>query len=129
MRINPKFIPILKEIKVKDKLIGETLSVYDLVMRRYYQMKFAPLEQPLQGQAITHKYENVTFIDIVVGMKYEMKYRIAPIFDPFTGPLTGYMKDNPEVKVKIPEGVILGHDDLWNMQWFVDWVVYLGAGG
>ncbi len=129
MRINPKFIPMLKEIKVKDKLTGETLSVYDLVMKRYYQMKFAPLEQPLQGQAITHKYENVTFIDIVVGKKHELKYRIAPIFDPFTGPLTGYMKDNPEVKVKIPEGVILGHDDLWNMQWFVDWVVYLGAGG
>ena len=129
MRINPKFIPMLKEIKVKDKLTGETLSVYDLVMKRYYQMKFAPLEQPLQGQAITHKYENVTFIDIMVGKKHKLKYRIAPIFDPFTGPLTGYMKDNPEVKVKIPEGVILGHDDLWNMQWFVDWVVYLGAGG
>jgi len=129
MRINPKFIPMLKEIKVRDKLTGETLSVYDLVMKRYYQMKFAPLEQPLQGQAITHKYENVTFIDIVVGKKHGLKYRIAPIFDPFTGPLTGYMKDNPEVKVKIPEGVILGHDDLWNMQWFVDRVVYLGAGG
>ena len=129
MRINPKFIPILKEIKVKDKLTGETLSVYDLVMRRFYQMKFAPLEQPLQGQAITHKYENVTLISITVGKKHELKYRIAPIFDPFTGPLSGYMKDNPDVKVKIPKGVILGHDDLWNMQWFVNWVVYLGAGG
>ncbi len=129
MRINPKFVSKLKEIKVKDKLTGEELSVYDLVMRRYFQMLHAPLHQPLQGQAITHIYENVTFINILVGGKHKLKYRIMPLFDPFTGPLSGYMKTEPEKKVKIPEGVILGHDDLWSMQWFVDWVVYLGAGG
>jgi len=98
-------------------------------MRRYFQMLHAPLHQPLQGQAITHIYENVTFINILVGGKHKLKYRIMPLFDPFTGPLSGYMKTEPEKKVKIPEGVILGHDDLWSMQWFVDWVVYLGAGG
>ena len=128
MRINPKFIPILKKIIVTDKVTGKKMSVYDLVMKRYWQMKDAPLEQPLQGQAITHKYENITIIDIIVGKKHKLKYRIAPIFDPFTGPLSGYMKLNPSKKVKIPAGARLGHDDLWSMQWFVDWVVYLGRG-
>ena len=129
MHINPKFIPILKKVMVKDKVTGRRMSAYDLIMERYYEMKNAPLEQPLQGQSLTHKYENVTYISITIGKKHTMQYRIAPIFDPFTGPLDGYMKNNPSKKVHIPAGARLGHDALWSMQWFVDWVVYLGRGG
>ena len=126
MHVNPKFVPVLKGIKVKDKVTGEETNVYDLVMKRYYQMRSAPLEQPLQGQALTHKYENVVTLSLI---ERGETYRIAPFFDPFTGPLSGYMKDKPEEKVSIPAGTLLGHDDLWSMQWFVDWVKYLGAGG
>ncbi len=115
MVINPKFIPMLKNIIVKDKLTGRKLSVYDLIMLRYMQMKEAPLLAALQGTAVTHKYESMP--------------GYAPIFDPFTGPLTGYKKDNPKEKVSIPSGVRLGHDELWNMDWFVDWVIYKGKLG
>ena len=125
MHINPKFIDELKSITVTDKLTGQQMSAYDLIMKRYEEMKFAPLEQPLQGQANTHIYENLTTIDI--GGK-EKKYWVGPVFDPFTGPLDGYKKDNPSEKVHIRDGVRLSHDDLWNMDWFVDWVEYLGGG-
>ncbi len=134
MMINPKHAPKLKEIAVRDKLTGERLSVYDLVMRRYWQMKEAPLLQTLQFSALTHKLENLTYVDI--GGK-EKWYQIAAIFDPFVGPLEGWCRyRGPEAftdyckradRVSIPSGMRLGHFDLWNMDWFVSWVKYLGA--
>jgi basic membrane protein A len=134
MMVNPKFVPELKSISVKDKLTGEKLSVYDLVIRRYEQMKYATLLQPLQFSALTHKLENVTYIDI--GGK-EKKYLISAIFDPFTGPLDGwclYTGDKAfsgyckkATTVSVTAGKRLGHDDLWNMDWFVSWVKYLGT--
>ncbi len=134
MRINPKFIPLLKEIKVRDKLTGETLSVYDLVMRRYREMKESYILASLQGTAVTHAYENTVKIPVNYGTKENplvKDYYIAGIFDPFTGPLTGYSIEPGRYgeKVVVPEGVRLGHDDLWSMQWFVDWVVFLSKGG
>ncbi|RLG76267.1 MAG: BMP family ABC transporter substrate-binding protein, partial [Thermoprotei archaeon] len=126
MHINPKFIPVLKNIKVKDKVTGAEMSVYDLVMLRYSQMKNAPVLTPLEAVA-PHKYENLTVINIAEKPEQEENYIIAP-FHVFTGPLDGYMKDNPDQKVHIPEGVVLGHYEQWTMQWFVDWVVYLGRG-
>ncbi|WFO76323.1 BMP family ABC transporter substrate-binding protein [Desulfurococcaceae archaeon MEX13E-LK6-19] len=130
MMINPKFVPELKNIKVKDKLTGEEVSVYDLVMRRYEEMKNAFMLTPLQLTAVTHKYENIATIKLNYGTEDNPRYidyPIAAVFDPFTGPLSGYMKDEPSKKVTIPEGQRLGHDDLWEMQWFVDWVVFKGA--
>jgi len=55
--INPKFVNDLKSVTVTDKLTGEELSVYDLVMRRLDQMKdkqmvFDPFEaynEPIMG--------------------------------------------------------------------------------
>jgi len=32
-------------------------------------------------------------------------------------------------RVEVPEGVRLTHEDLWNMDWFVDGVVYMGEMG
>jgi simple sugar transport system substrate-binding protein len=135
MHINPKFIPKLKEVKVKDVLTGELVSVYDLVMRRYQQMKEAPLLQPLQGQALTHLLESLEKVE--TGAKYVPVAPIAPIFEPFTGPLKGYCL--PErgysrfcagkpgyAEVNIPPGERLTHDDLWNMDFFVSWVAYRG---
>jgi len=124
MMINPKVVSMLKEIIVKDKLTGKEMSVYDLVMLRYRQMKEAPLLQALQQLAPTHVYENIPVIE--TGAKHVPKQFVAPPFDPFTGPLEGYKKDNPDEKVYIPPGERLGHDDLWNMDWFVSWVVYMG---
>ena len=126
MHINPKFVPILKNIKVKDKVTGSETNVYDLVMTRYYQMKDAPMLTPLEAVE-PHKYENLTVINIAEELGKEEKYIIA-LFHVFTGPLDGYMKDDPSKKVHIPEGIVLGHDEQWTMQWFVDWVVYLGRG-
>ncbi|MEM1608067.1 MAG: BMP family ABC transporter substrate-binding protein, partial [Ignisphaera sp.] len=88
MRINPKFVPLLKSIMVKDVRTGETLSVYDLVMRRYNEMKEAPLLQPLQGTALTHQLE--VLANISTGSSHVPAATIAPVFDPFTGPLAGY---------------------------------------
>jgi basic membrane protein A len=135
MHINPKFIPILKSTKVKDVLTGEELTVYDLVMRRYQQMKEAPLLQPLQGQAITHLLESIE--NISTGASHVPTVLIAPSFEPFTGPLKGYClpgmhysrfctgkPDNAEVD--IPAGERLTHDDLWNMDFFVSWVAFQG---
>jgi simple sugar transport system substrate-binding protein len=83
---------------------------------------------------LTHKLENVTYIDI--GGK-EKKYLISAIFDPFTGPLDGwclYTGDKAfsgyckkATTVSVTAGKRLGHDDLWNMDWFVSWVKYLGT--
>ncbi len=124
MHINPEIIPKLKNITVTDKLTGEKVSAYDLIMRRYQIMKEAPLLTPLQLTAETHKYENIPTIT------YDgHKAQIAPAFDPFTGPLSGYKKEDPNKKVTIESGKRLGHDDLWGMDWFVDWVQYLGKGG
>ncbi len=133
MHINPKFIQTLKSITVTDKLTGKKVSVYDLVMSRYEMFKNAPLLSPLQLTAVTHKYENIGKINIPpVNPSQPDPYSkidiyISTYWDPFTGPLSGYIKDNPSQKVTIPEGQRLGHDDLWEMNWFVDWVVYHGA--
>ena len=50
--INPKFTPALKAKTVKDKMTGETISAYDLVMRRLAQMSeetvlFDPFTGPI----------------------------------------------------------------------------------
>lgn len=124
MYINPSIVPELKKIIVTDKLTGEKISVYDLVMRRYEMMKNAPLLTPLQLTALTHRYENISSISID-----DHFIPIAAQFDPFTGPLSGYKKDDPSQKVTVPEGVRLGHHDLWTMDWFVDCVVFLGRQG
>ncbi len=81
--INPEFEDDLRAVTVTDKLTGQSMSVYDLVMLRLAQMS-----------------EEV------------------PTFDPFTGPL--YDQNG---NLRVPEGVRLGHDDLWTMMWFVEWVV------
>ncbi len=122
MHINPIVIPILKHIMVKDKLTGKKMSVYDLVMLRYHEMKDAPMLNALDSLSITHKYMNIT--RIYIGGK-EKWYYIAPRFDPFTGPLTGY-NIKTGAKVTIPAGERLGHDALWTMQWFVNWVHIVG---
>ncbi len=122
MHINPKYIPELKKIEVTDKVTGKKMSVYDLIQLRYEQMRNAPMELAFQSLATSHKYENITTINI--GGK-EKVYRIAPIFDPFTGPLEGY-KISSGAKVSIPAGARLGHDALWNLDWFVSWVHIVG---
>ena len=134
MMVNPKHVPKLKEVVVRDKLTGERVSVYDLVMRRYEQMRMAPLLQALQFSAETHKLENVTYVDI--GGKERM-YQVSTIFEPFVGPLEGWCLYTGASafteycrkadRVSIPPGARLGHSDLWNMDWFVTWVKYLGA--
>lgn len=133
MHINPKFVDTLKSIQVTDKVTGKRMSVYDLVMERYEMFKNAPLLTPLQLTALTHIYENITKIRIPpVNPQQPDPYSqkdiyIGTVFDPFTGPLSGYAKDNPNQKVNIPDGQRLGHDDLWSMDWFVDWVIYHGG--
>jgi len=137
MMINPKFVPTLKEVKVRDLETGETINAYDYVMKRYQQMKNAPLLQSLQGTALSHQYESVKYVGIE--MKAIPKHIIAPVFDPFEGPLKGYCirggqeaysrfcigkQVNAEVVVK--EGERLTHDDLWNIDWFVEWIKYMG---
>jgi len=134
MMINPKFVPELKSIMVSDPETGETISAYDYVMKRYQQMKNAPLLQSLQGTALTHIYESVKTVEI--GLQTIPTHTIAPVFDPFEGPLSGRCIDTlsrfcPSVgaRVEVPEGVRLTHEDLWNMDWFVDGVVYMGEMG
>lgn len=133
MLINPKFIDTLKNIEVTDKVTGQRMSVYELVMKRYEMFKNAPLLTPLQLTALTHIYENTTKIRIpAVNPQQPDPYSqidiyIGTVFDPFTGPLSGYAKDNPDQKVSIPAGQRLGHSDLWSMDWFVDCVVYHGG--
>lgn len=133
MMISPKFIPVLKEIMVRDPIYGDTVSVYDYVMRRYYLMKEAPMLQSLQGTAITHLYESLSSVS--TGAKYVPIQIIAPMFDPFTGPLQGYCiaqysrfcQGKPAgTEITVPAGERLTHDDLWNMDWFVKGVIYMG---
>ncbi|MCX8208209.1 MAG: BMP family ABC transporter substrate-binding protein [Sulfolobales archaeon] len=134
MMVNPKYVPELKNVVVRDKLTGERVSVYDLVMRRYEQMKSAPLLQSLQFSAITHELENTTYVGI--GGR-EKRYLVSTIFDPFVGPLEGWCRYTGDKafteycrksdRVSIPTGLRLGHADLWNMDWFVSWVKYLGV--
>ena len=135
--INPKYIDILKSIQVTDKLTGEKLSVYDLVMRRYWQMKGAFTVVPLEETALTHVYENLSSITIDWGGKIGARpYPIAPVFDPFTGPFTAYCLYTPDkatstyckgmsqgAQISFPQGYIAGHDDLWNMDYLVSWVI------
>lgn len=133
--INSIYIDKLKSITVKDKLTGETLSVYNLVMRRYEQFKNAFAVIPLQFSSETHKYENISRITIDWGGRIGVKpYPIASAYDPFIGPLTGYcISDKPTstycqgkpvgTTVSIPSGVRLSHDDLWTMDYFMSWVV------
>lgn len=80
--INPIFEDDLKAVTVKDKLTGETISAYDLVMRRLNAMN-----------------------------------KTVPDFEPFTGPI--YANNGT---LMVEEGVKLGHDELWTMQWFVQGV-------
>lgn len=135
--INPLYIDMLKRIEVTDKLTGRKLSVYDLVMERYWQMKAGVTVLPLQFSALTHKYEHIEKITMPWGGLIGTKpYPIAPAFDPFIGPLRGwclypsekatsdYCKGkNPGDIVIIPAGVRLGHADLWNMDYLLDIVV------
>ena len=131
--VNPKYLPRLKEVMVVDRITGERLSVYELVMRRYEQMRGAPVLQALQFSALTHELENVGYVSI--GGK-EGSYLVSTAFEPFTGPLEGWCRYTGKeafteycrksTRVSIPAGVRLGHDDLWNMDWFVGWVTYLG---
>lgn len=133
MMVNPKHVPELKRVIVRDKMTGERVSVFDLVMRRYEQMRRAPILQALQFSALTHELENLTYINI--GGK-EKTYIVSTEFDPFVGPLEGWCRYSgadaftdyckKSNRVSIPAGVRLGHTDLWNMDWFVSWVKYLG---
>ncbi len=132
---NPRYVDTLKKITVTDKLTGEKLSVYDLVVRRYWQMKLGMLVVPLQFSALTHKLENIESITLSWGGKLgTLPYPIAPPFDPFIGPLKGYcISPSPTskyctgkpvgAKVEIPAGVRLGHEDLWTMDYFLDFVI------
>jgi len=139
--INPKFEPVLKGIVVKDKLTGESLSVYDLVMKRYNQMKYGMLPTILDTTALGHRYTNISHVAVDWAGKIGVaRYPVAPAFEPFTGPLEGYclyppdksystwcQKPGPGGTVKIPSGLVLGHSDLWNMDWFVSWVQKVGG--
>jgi len=134
MMINPKFAPTLKQLTVTDKITGETVSVYDLILRRYEEMKAAFMLTPLQLTAVTHQFENIDKIQINYGTADNpvyINYYIGGIFDPFTGPLSGYSIEEGKYgePVTIPEGVRLSHDDLWTMQWFLDYVEFLSGGG
>ena len=138
--VNPKYVDQLKAISVKDKVDGQVLSVYDLVMKRYRQMMSAIMVVPLQVSALTHRYENISSITLDWGGKIGPRpYHIASVFDPFTGPLEGYCLYDPDkstsvqcksaqkgAKVSFPAGVRLSHDDLWNMDYLLTFVVKVG---
>nr|MDO8045505.1 BMP family ABC transporter substrate-binding protein [Candidatus Baldrarchaeota archaeon] len=87
--INPIFEDDLKNVMVEDKLTGETVSAYELVMRRLNAMN-----------------------------------KTEPEFEPFTGPI--YANNGT---LMVQEGVKLGHDELWDMQWFVQGVEMAKAAG
>jgi len=87
--INPIFEDDLKNVMVEDKLTGETVSAYELVMRRLNAMN-----------------------------------KTEPEFEPFTGPI--YANNGT---LMVQEGVKLGHDELWTMQWFVQGVEMAKAAG
>ncbi|MEM4614154.1 MAG: BMP family ABC transporter substrate-binding protein [Desulfurococcaceae archaeon] len=139
--INPMYEQVLSTVHVVDKLTGERVNVYDLVMKRYYQMRSGMLPTILDTSAIGHKYTNTSYISVNwAGKIGVVKYPVAQLFEPFTGPLEGYCLLPPERSysswcqspgpggtVKIPSGLMLGHADLWNMDWFVSWVVKVGG--
>lgn len=97
--INQKFKTNLSSKTVKEKLSGKTISVLDLIKYRYSQMSDRNMA-----------------------------------FDPFTGPLKGkwWLGSGGTVLgkkyasgegIEIPSGIRLGHDELWNMGWFLNNVV------
>jgi simple sugar transport system substrate-binding protein len=138
---NPKYIDALKKINVTDKTDGQELSVYDLVLKRYQQMKNAIMVVPLQVSSETHVYENIRNITMSWGGKLgSLPYPLASVFDPFTGPLKAYCIYEPQesssdicrgasknAPVEIPAGVRLGHKDLWTMDYFMEWVELHGG--
>jgi simple sugar transport system substrate-binding protein len=130
MYINPKFIDQLKSITVTDKVTGMKMSVYDLFMLRMEEFKEAPLLENIQEQANTHVYETVVGLKIppakpgVSEPATNWTWNIAPVFDPFTGPLTFWNISNPSQLITVPAGVRLGHDDLWSMQYYLYPVVH-----
>lgn len=101
MPINPKFEPALKAVEVVDKISGETVSVYDLVFIRLEQMR----KEPPHVQ-VADENGNIVWLTPDVD------------FDPFMGPLY-----DQEGTLRVAEGERLGHDELWEMMWFVQWVV------
>ncbi len=99
MWISDKFRQRFEGIDVEDKLTGERITLLELIERRYNEMQDPNLA-----------------------------------FDPFTGPLSGnmWLDTGGDVlgkhydkgdSINIPEGVRLGHDDLWGMGWFLNNVV------
>lgn len=125
MYINPKFEGLLKGVTVTDKMSGKAMSVYDLIWLRYEQMRNAPMLMSFQQIATSHVYENITSITVTIGGT-PTTYPIAPVFDPFMGPLSGYKIDNPAQKVTVASGARLGHADLWSMDWVPDFVKIIG---
>ena len=100
--INPKFVDDLKAVMVEDTKTGHgEMSVYDLVMLRLKQMS----EKPAHIQVAT---ENGTLTWVTPDIE----------FDPFMGPL--YDQDG---NLRVAQGERLGHDALWEMNWFVEWIV------
>ena len=99
--INPQFEDDLKAVQVSDEKTGHgSMSAYDLVMLRLGQMNSTP------AHAAT-----------VIGGELKW-YKPEVEFDPFMGPL--YDQDG---NLRVPAGDRLGHDELWEMMWFVKWVV------
>ncbi|RLI07080.1 BMP family ABC transporter substrate-binding protein, partial [Candidatus Bathyarchaeota archaeon] len=101
MPINPKFEAPLKSVWVIDKVSGQNMTVYDLVFLRLEQMSSAPAHVQIAD-------ENGNLVWITPDVP----------FDPFMGPL--YDQDG---NLRVPAGERLGHDDLWEMMWFVEWMV------
>lgn len=137
MMVNPKFEPVLRGITFVDPETGKVTNAYDYTMKRYEQMKHAPLLQSLQGTAPTHQYESVK--TVTIDIRAIPIHIVSPVFDPFEGPLSGYCilggdqaysrfckGKSVGAKVTVPAGERLTHDDLWNMDWFLDIVVYKG---
>lgn len=94
MPINPKFEDDLKAIKfiVDDKLKAE--------------LKSEGMEDVIQDGKIS-------VYDLIM-LRLKQMSEVNPTFEPFTGPIYDNNGD-----LRVPEGVRLGHDDLWNIDWFV----------
>ncbi|MEM0453709.1 MAG: BMP family ABC transporter substrate-binding protein [Sulfolobales archaeon] len=85
--VNPKFINALKDVKVKEKITGEEMNVYDLVMLRLKEMSeprpafdpFCAIKEPIlsqdgktlvrPGECLGHEalWSIMSFVDNVVG--------------------------------------------------------------
>ncbi len=85
--INPKFVEVLKKVKVNEKISGDDISVYDLVMLRLKQMSeprpafdpFCAVKEPILsqdgkvlvrlGECLGHEalWSIMSFVDNVVG--------------------------------------------------------------